>query len=1379
MRIGSPRRLLLAMLLSMTIGVAPPPAAADDATDWSPMVWPILTAYRDGDYDAVQQLAVRVRASDANEAAQRDARALAAMALLCRPARDDRLAGRTLLSNLAAEYPELLDRAECQLAYGIGLTGLYETAEALDHLYAAIERFDPTEQRERLADALIAAARAWAVHGEWERPIPRLELGPIVQPAERFAIRMARLDQIEARLGKIGARDDALRQARLIRAEMLLAQSEDVAPTGRADAIAALEGLAANQPLTRASAAAAIKLAAEYQREHRADEAAALLSRVAEARFDDLAGPARESLDALWAPRLAVRFPPEVRPDSPFLVSLDAQNVREPTLEFRELDLDGWLNQQRGRVNLTTLPDAGSVALSVTPELGADGADATLYAEARLPAGSYVAIARATARSGAPIEQRSLLVVSAIDVTAIYGGERILLWAPAVNDDARVRLWMHGSNAPREASLRNGVALVAFPPEAKLLRDARWIAVVESGDARAVLRGMLPPRGQAQAPTARAALAVGPRAPGVGERAFACGRLLFDWTASRLWRPPSQATLALVDAMGQDVLARDVRVGPDGSFAVEFEVEESWVDRPLRAEIRVDGVAAAPVDPPSRIRPIASAPPYQLQVSLPTTLPRNEASTHARLHATLPSGEPVAETAYVLSYRPMLLPTRQDQLPWRDTGVERTGAFDFRGDSAEEMSTTSHHMSIEQSRLIEATLLYAGEDGRQTETSASMLLHDQPAYVWPAVAPPNGLGWRAAALLWADPAHGLSAAAPNVRLTDAAGDARPLAATPERGAWTAAWRPSPDDARIELRAKVRPGDEVLSRGCELNPVQTAFGRIDVQAALQLDRGAAPTARVMLRGAPNVPLLVFVERGDPLAVAAISPDDAADDARTVELRLPSHPGDGARVLVAANVAGALRILAAAPLASAAATNPTLTIRWDANDAALAPGQLLDARVRIAARDASPAGERRLIVRLGRLRETQLSTPLADFGAAPLALPGALAHVSAQANIDAPIVAAPIVISENTGCSAAWRRAFLGDETVWAASFAATGDTLPVHIPLPDEPARYRLVAALSDAHGLIATAESPVDTSEACALELGGPKVWRVGDVTTYAMTARNDQPRAATLRVRADGGRALEVGGVRATAGDAAVRRDSDWWIVDVPARSVRTVQFQCTAARLGAGEFAVDVEEHGAVRTLRRTYTAIPNRSFESDAQTMRIERSLYAYERTTEPREDVLTAGGLASQGPGTELRERIALGPDDAAPANALIVVEERGVLQSGGSLSWRQDMPANARTVVTDFVELLRIGNRHVVDEAGLRFALDDAAPGAFIHEYVVHATSPGACRIPAPRIRLNGRDVACELSGAGAATLRVAPAAKQRIDESADDISSALETGNSD
>lgn len=1364
------RRGLL-MTLAVAILVCAP-LAAQDADRFPPAPWPVelseaFELYYAGEFLETQRvcLELAVRARDAR--LRREADALAALATMRLPGRASRLEGRTRLSQLAQEDDALQVRPECRLAYGIAQTADGATATALHHLNEAAKTFAEQGRTARLAETLVALAQAWARHGEWELPVPGMVIPSPQEPGDADRIRAERIRALRERVALLPDHERYLARIDLILAQQL-ADSEDTAAEG----LALLETLAGRGEVTATTARACLQLAEHHEAAGRWTAAAGLYARVQAAGLGELSHRAERCLNAIRKPLLIVTVPDRAAPGERVVVDLQARNVSTVEIEVRRVDLADWLEQRQGRFAEAALPTSGALVaawdLDTTATTKHDWWRSAVLEDSlefAAPAGGVVVSAGATDDAGHTVTCKRLVLVGDLCAGVFVGTQRAAIWAtrgcqPVLatgEAGPRARFWMHGSFVPTRPRFTDGVAVFSLPPEARLLRDKRWVCLVQLGQEVTLCRGRLPATGD-QSRRPAVALVGGPPELRPGEQLHVFGLLLGG--ADRP-RPPA-IELELLDAYDRVLGTSSAAVSGAGTFSAQLPIGEEMAGSDLRVAARLDQQVLRSVFSPLRARVAPpGAAPLEVRCLLPLWLPTVSETVAGQVEAAYPGGTPAAGTYASVRCRAVRLPTTgpQGEAMYSHALSHRLW-LDSEGQAAVLQPVAGFHLP-EGPLAVGLWVDVVGWDQRRGRALTEALFGPSPVHLWlrcqpdtPRVAEPLHV-----TVGWFDPTGRAMGRRPSVAVHQDGVLLRSLRMLPEvEGLRSEAWRPTaPGPYELVATLPLNEGDPITVRETirvaeREGGAQLGLTPIRYEARFE-QRNGEPHVRVRLDGQMQSPMLALIEAGELLAAAQL-PTLAGPG----ELLLPLPPGprraDARLVLVALGAEG-VEILGVADVCPPEAQGLALRLKGDVDG--VVPGATVEVGV-TCSRAGRPAPDVTLMARLVDASDSGGMQWLPGQARADLAqVPGGIQVTSSATtttSTTAPETGSEL-IPETHQLPPPLAHTLFEGPTLWVDARTAEQGSATFTVPLPSRPGLYRLVVAAYAGDGAVVSETLDFDTRQSFQLAANLPEQLTVGDRCVASLTITNKGPAATRARVILDGGPGLHLEEMRMRDRETHPQsvRDSATLELSLAPLGAATLCARVEAVRPGVGTAAFVVEAEGRQQRATASYHihAAPTAPTAEavSAQAIVVRRAIFALQGDE-------AAGGVTSTGasvPHSAQREwlRFEVEPGERIlPGQLLLVQEEFSLARTLAQVEWRQRLPGNCYTHAGDWSEFRRIGTRREPQLSVLtEWATRLEAGRRYIHEYVIVPVWPGACRFPSPAVRAAGEPVQVQVeSGFG-------------------------------
>ena len=786
--------------------IAPPP--------WPPELGRAFELYYAGDYAATQGLCRQMSVRFQDETLQREIAALDALATMRMEGRNNRVEGQTRLAQLADEDDSLLDRPECRLAYGAAETALYATASALFHLDQAAAGFEKRGRLDRLAETLAATAEAWARHSEWELSVPGMDIPRPENSAEADLIRCERIRELRRRADELPDAAEQVDEIDLTLARHLLGMDG-----GEVEAAELLKKLSDRPVLTKVAAEAGLLLAKHHEAQGRWPEALNQYERVFKADLGALSGQAESRLRALREPSLEMKTLRQVRSGQKVAVEVTTRGLSRVEFELRRVDLIEWLTQRQGRFDEAALPVAGAVIAvrefspSTTRPYQTWCSDALAEPlEFEAPVGAAVALVRAVGENGRTLMVKQLILGGDFTAYALSGRDNLALWladddgSAAPPDDAEALAWMRGSFVPRRVKLEGNVAVMPFPPEARLLRDKRWTCVVRAGEQMYLCQGVLSAKHKVDR-LPSAALTGGPALVGVGETYYLFGALL---NASPEAYADRRVEIALLGPMERTIYACEAPISSVGTFFVYIPIEQSMASVTMHATVRLDGRPLEQIhaQPHVRVKRLDASPAH-FRFEAPDWLETGE-QIHSRLVADYPWGTALSGARVKSVFLPIVLPDNALGRPaFYPLKRARHGEIGENGilRIANEMKTYDLPPGP---RAVGQWAELSGPDGRSVAAGANTLAAPRPVHLWLEIEEEAPLAGRPLhfQVHWYDPGGRTAGVEPRLKIyRDGVPEANPRLTPFHNFFRSQTWRPA-SAGQYEAVA------ELNSRDCE-------------------------------------------------------------------------------------------------------------------------------------------------------------------------------------------------------------------------------------------------------------------------------------------------------------------------------------------------------------------------------------------------------------------------------------------------------------------------------------------------------------------------------------------------------------------------------------
>lgn len=1374
-------------------------AARTEPRAWTPAVSEALAAYYADDHVTALRICRHLLDTERDPAVRRDAALLCALAMTQMPARADRVEGMGRLAQLVQRDPSLIEDPECNLAFGIARTALSETGSALDALDHAVTGFAAQGNTRRQLAALVALAEAWSRHGEWEiTPRRLLDRRPAL-PDEAEAIRRTRLDQLHAQLVKLPGNDQPLAQVDLIRAELLL-RTPETQPQG----LAILVQLAESQRISEPVARAALQLAQRHENEDRSAEALALYDRVRREWHGPLAAQAEERHRQLARPQIVIDCPASVRSGESATAHVRTRGLGDVQFEVRQVDVAAWLASASTRGREAALPISGSVrAARQLPAKAAswtwwdsDSLDEPLSFSAS-PA-AYALIVQGSDEQGRPHSLKRLVLVTDLLAACLVGPRDALVWAtrapdaadspPSTGDEELTgQFWMQRSFVPQRVEFNGGVARLALPPEAHLMRERRWYCLVRHGEHMALCSGELPATADDRPQPTRVALMGGPPEADVGDAFFIAGHLLHDPGTDHERSTDVRFELVIVDALEETRFARTLELSDQQTFNIQLPVTDELAGKHLRVFASHNGrildnvltrlAFSVPrsdlprfrmqLDAPSWVRPGQPVP-----VSVRPEYPWGTWPRRARLGCwhfvfRLPSCESFAEP----------LQTAMDlREQWAD---DTSSVLTF--------AWPPHAFGVEDDpRVVRLDGIAASWEGRRGQAGLDLLYGPEPRHAWliPMPGQPQvgqDLRFR---LGWFEPGGRAVPHLPQLEIRREGSllarlDFRPL------GVWliSEAWR-APQPGLYEAIAEI-PGLDAppltARRTIEVQP--TPDGQTSDAAWLSGNASLTQAAdragvQVRLTGTSTRPLLCVVEADDPLAARALT---GLPGPLEFSLGLGRLPGPAHLLVLAMGRSGPELLLTreVTPQAAHESASRQTPHRVHAH-----PGSVVTLPIPDALRS-SGAGS----ILSARLVEARRNDQ-ANLRDAPVEwlTSGPVTALQIVGSDGAAFVPSGPVLrtagNETPSPLPPALQAALGEGvTLWAACTPLDSIAGQLSIDIPDEPGLHKLALAAQAPNGTVRTDTLFVDARQALLLELVGPPTLLVGDRAEIAVRLQNTFDEPADVELDLQIGDTLSVRSlrVREADGQSTPLPTSAGTRLTIPPDSMQWIFVEVEATRLGSSEVGVSIACRSRLQRESCNCTVLPAVTAPPSMPELFVDRQVSVWARKRDPGTRIAphwptsAVDAVRAQQAGRPVQPQppdpngpdaaedqdpmarwVPIGPGDTLlPGQLLLVREAISVERPLGKTTWTQRLPACCRAVASPPADLATVGTR--LDTAPDRIVshVDRLEPGAVWNEYCVAVVRPGEFAWPLPEVRLGEQDLPVAVDQADQ-RLRVAP-----------------------
>jgi hypothetical protein len=1344
----------------LAAGVACWPAAADNrppASDWSPEVGEILTLYHRADYPGARILSQSLLGRTRDAQVRRDVEALQALLLLRGDSRQEWQAGAAELLQLEQEQPGLLARPECSLALGLARLELYETAEALDHLTAAAAGFAERGLSDRAAAALVGLARAWSQHTEW--PLTPRHLG-VARPqdsAEAREIRRAQIADVRARVAALEGQADAL-----TRVDFILAEDFIRAGDRAADGYAILERIVAAPLATPATADAALRMAEHHERGQRWSEALALYGRLDRTQH---AQTAAQRSAAIVTPQLVIAAPASVGTHEPVRLNVRARNIAAVDVSVRAVALGSWLAERRGRYAPALLPEAGSLQLArefATPaaQVGAwwDSNELDAPLEFHAPPGAYVVIARAVDSAECAAVAKELVLVSDLVATVAMGPQVALAWTewraaagPRPSVAPAARFWMFGSFVPAPVEFRVGVARFELPAEARVMRDKRWVLLVEAGPHLALCQGQLP--GAAGADVVMA-LTGGPVTPLVGESLGLAGVLLpvggqpLAILAAGMW------VLEVRDVLGEVVHSEPLQIDAAGVFAANIVVTAAMSDRHLHVVVRRDGQVVENVRGRFSIRAIPGGQPALfVRKRVPAHLEPGTSEFRAEVRAWYPWGTPMWDARATCMARDVGLPTSAGDLGLQPGALSpgqtiddpgRPGRSSVQSGQLDETGAATFRLPLAPLPFADGPAAIGvwsrvfGWEGLQEVGFGETLLAADPVHVWLRLVTPEIDAGQdfAFELGWFDPLRRVGVEWPTLEVRSATGESTRLDLHADVGGLRSTpWRPPTAGEHTVSATLPRLDDAPLhvtrTFSVPAAPESDRPSGLRVTCAAQAQEDGDPAGvRVQLAGSYDQPLAIIVAAADPLAVQVVPTLDGHYEA---VLPVPALPAD-ARVLVAACGDDGARIIADEAIAPAAGHE--LELHLEPPQAAPLPGMRAAVRVRgtLGGRPAKAA----VVARLVRAADSgQIHWLPGQTRRIGYASGGRPTLASSQTPAAGAQLAEMVTDDAYADLPPALSEALYAGESLWTAAAPLVNGEAELHLPLPTRPGIYRLIALGRSADGAQTVATQLLDTRAGVLLAVDCPARLTRGDRTLIGVAIENPSDAPLELPVRIDTGTGLHVEMVRTGSGTsmASPAAPGEPLTVTVAPGGLTWIQGLVEAAEPGAGRLTVELQLPAGRQSTTAAYQVLGVSEDAASGTPLLVQRTLSRLELIS--RGIPLGSGITGDDGTDVRWEQHAPRYENRFFPGEHLLVREVFTLPDELGVFRWSQRIPPNLHAALTDSHHGFSIGEPEPPRVDQLEYVATGLAAGFHTHEYHLVAVRAGVCVLPPPEVVVNG------------------------------------------
>ena len=1341
---GLLRVLAAALAAGFAQAGAPPVGPAGHA--WSPAVTGALTAYCAGQWADAQRSSEQLLKASAAAEVRRDAAVIQAFCLLRSAARADQIDGRTRLAQLQQEDPTLRDEPECNLAYGSAQTALHETPEALESLERAAEGFAAQGLPNRELAALVALARAWAVHNDWGHMPARFTFRRPQNSDQAAAARRSQIEAVRARAAALPGHEDAAAQIDLILGQYLLGAARTADEGG-----GVLAHLAESALPTAAGSEAAFVLAEHDEQAGRPSAAAALYERLQVEGHDVWRRRAGDRLRELTQPQLVLEGPQRVPTGQTIALHLRARDIDQARVEVRRVDLHEWRANRQTRASDAFLPDSGSVQFAEELDTRApqkhawwdSDADGTRLRFAA-PPGGYAVVVRGSDPKGQEHKVKRLLLVSDLSPVCFVGPRFVAVWAATPHGSAAgeepetpelkpaVTFWMHGSYVAVQAPLAAGVARFPLPNEARVMQDRRWVCLVQAGEQVAVCRGHLDETAPDRDGTAQVLMIGGPATAEVGASVYVSGLVL---DAARAGGPPA-LQLRVLDTLDQVVAVRDVAVSAGGAFSMTMPVGPELAGRHMRVIPWLDGRVAENVA--GRVAagvPATDTPQFRIHCEVPRWIPAENSYLSGDVAVECPWGTPSAGARVVCRWQAVQLPTTESNgVPVLGRSFEREGHANAAGHYRLALPVSPAYFGLSRSPLAIRLGIEAHFWGSWEETdSVDLLLGPRPPHAWLTHEPAEPTAGQPVRFRagWFDPGNLAVADVPalEVRRGNRTLARLPLLADPD-GLKSEAWWPAEpgeyeaamsipvlDHEAIQLRAAVT----VHAASASSAP---AAPRVQCDAHFARE-GGQDGVRVRLGGESATPLAVLAAAGDPLGGVGIGRLSGPTE---VFLPLDARPAIGTRVVVVGASEAGTQLLATEPVAADPAQSGEL--RLEVTTQPIGPGTLAQVTARL-----EPAGQAR--------RGTVLTARLTDAGSAYSGPFGREHEATTGVTPGIAIMGLEGELPTSTGSAADALPPLLQStlsqgETLWCgvADLGAAGSTLSV--PVPSRPGVYRLLAATIAPDGAVAHGAILLDARHGLRVQPEVPQQLTVGDRTRVSVLVESGERNPVEAELRLDAGAGLQVESVAVAApnGSSEGTRPGGAVPLHLAAGGHVWVHATVEASRAGGGTVAVEVSAGDVPSRSERPYEILNLAAVEPAPRAVQIKRTLVVWtpldqdQAASQPTPDALDE-------PVERHRQwtSVPWSPNDRLVPGQFVEVREEFTLgEPSSGVIWTQRVPATCTAIRLAPRDPGPIGSREPGRGDELRFRVSPLAPGPHAHQYYLVVVRPGAAVLPPPELR---------------------------------------------
>ncbi|MBK8916034.1 MAG: hypothetical protein IPM64_15800 [Phycisphaerales bacterium] len=1312
--------------------------------EFSPFLGEALRAYAEGASERAVLLAQDVVRRSRDAEALRDAALVEALVLLRSDSRTDAQEGRARLAAAAEGRPDVARRGEVLLAAGMAALTLRESSLALELLDDALATFESQQRWSRMEAAVAPLARTWALHGEWPMTPPRFGVPAIDSAEQAQRVRRAQLEALQRRAAAWVQAPDAARAAGLELA-LLDARSADRTVAG----LDALRELAADAPASPLALRAALSLAELLDERREWREAVRWYALAAEARDESGEAAARRAAE-LRRPEVIVDAEEAALPGRETPLLLTARGVRSIELEIRRFDVGRFLEERRGRLDPALLPIDGAVRLSRRIEPGAtDPFDAFDSRTLSPPlsfvpeADAYVIVTHAVLHDGTAQTHRRVLVAGDAQMTVAVRGEQVVLAASRLADGKRlpisgeVLFWMEGvSFVPATVPITDGAALLRLPNEARLAGVRRWRAMLRSASGVALCAGVLPHADDAADPGA-CLLSAGPAFVRPGQTVSVSGVLLGAAVAAAQ-RDAASWRIELRDSENRTLVSSPAKLHAGGVISSELRVgAESAEARRLFVALRQGDRQIENAGGTLALRALSPEDgPFEVELQNPGWVPLSTPEQRvagpgllsARVRAVYPWGGPVAGGE-------MRAFIRATQVPDLDAGrlplaaLVRDVKATLDGQGAAMLGVPlSTLQGVAPPLGVNFHVSILARDGRNSVSAAGIVAGPERAHAWLLVDPPQPhAGAPLSAIVGLlDPLGRHADSPPRVEVLVDGVAAQTLDTEPTpRGYATRPWLAPPEARHIELRCEIAALAEQVPplravRNLVLGECPVG-GSAWIRAAV--DSAGGHGAINLTWGSERIgdPLLIVLHDHGVRAVRMTTSESG-------EMSLPPSAGaasGSAWVELLAVRSSGLHRLAAAEVRGPA---PTIEL---SGPAACSPGSIATVTATVRGAEGEPQSGV-LLVRLIDAADVGTLPWFADRDRTDFS-EGAPERTAAGALLDAG-VAGRGHLAELFRSRSELPLALLEGGTLWTSVVPVRDGKAVIEAPLPSQPRRYRLLTSFADSRERDARAALTLDVQAGLGLAVDLPARLHTGDRTVAAivLTAGTESSRG---RLWVDAGAALVTEGLRGADG-APIAPDGDGaYVVDLHRGRTARLTLAIEAARAGDGLLRVRFEpESGAPASTVEAAHVVHGMEGDSNGAQRRAALTVRRNVFRMIPRIDADAAPRLI--GPLDRSEWDLAeLDPAERLPGGTLVLIRdtlEGAPLPAGAD--WVQAIPPTCLSMRRAVEGLTSIGQQRLAQVDRLQWAVTSSQARERVHEFVLLAVRPGACRIPPPDVR---------------------------------------------